>query len=431
MTIRFVQQWNGYSPDTIVTLAGAEETRLIGLGYAVTDLDGPGNTPLPVTSTTNLTGRSVFLTEFAHVSAMDMALQSPVLAKKLAAVKAGTEDLIIVVRGDSLFAGNNTSRSSSFAYRLGEYLRELGYPCSNDFVAASNTSGGNATIANVEAYYAGALTFDNADWMSGVPNIGFGGTSLNNLQVGSVTGMTWQPELDYDTLIVGAIGYSSGCQCAVFKGGVSVGANLDTYNAAAIEKTVTYSALSDKTNAPVRLVKAAGTGTLLQLNFIWCKSSTQKRVYIINAARGGAKITDLASSTYLFGERAVINNQIQPHVTINHIGVNDSIAGTVAGTFQADAVTLMEEDMMTYGRDALWATPAPVGSAVAALATQKGIANAVRAACADTGAPLIVDLYSIMKSQAYNDALYLVDNLHWTSAGDAFVTNHLLNGMKI
>ncbi len=57
MTIRFVQQWNGYSPDTIVTLAGAEETRLIGLGYAVTDLDGPGNTPLPVTSTTNLTRR--------------------------------------------------------------------------------------------------------------------------------------------------------------------------------------------------------------------------------------------------------------------------------------------------------------------------------------------------------------------------------------
>ena len=41
-----------------MTLAGAEETRLIGLGYAVTDLDGPGNTPLPVTSTTNLTGGS-------------------------------------------------------------------------------------------------------------------------------------------------------------------------------------------------------------------------------------------------------------------------------------------------------------------------------------------------------------------------------------
>ena len=61
MTIRFVQQWNGYSPDTIVTLAGAEETRLIGLGYAVTDLDGPGNTPLPVTSTTNLAGEIDYL----------------------------------------------------------------------------------------------------------------------------------------------------------------------------------------------------------------------------------------------------------------------------------------------------------------------------------------------------------------------------------
>lgn len=46
MAIRFVTAWNGYYADQIVSgLSGAEETRLVGLGYAVTDLDGPGNTP--------------------------------------------------------------------------------------------------------------------------------------------------------------------------------------------------------------------------------------------------------------------------------------------------------------------------------------------------------------------------------------------------
>lgn len=42
MTIRFIQQWNGYAPDQIVSgLGTTEENRLIGLGYASADLDGP------------------------------------------------------------------------------------------------------------------------------------------------------------------------------------------------------------------------------------------------------------------------------------------------------------------------------------------------------------------------------------------------------
>lgn len=43
MTIRFVKYWNGYSPDAIVhNLGSTEEARLVSLGYATTDLDGPG-----------------------------------------------------------------------------------------------------------------------------------------------------------------------------------------------------------------------------------------------------------------------------------------------------------------------------------------------------------------------------------------------------
>lgn len=41
MTIRFTQVWNGYQPDQIVSLSAAEEARLVSLGFASTDLDGP------------------------------------------------------------------------------------------------------------------------------------------------------------------------------------------------------------------------------------------------------------------------------------------------------------------------------------------------------------------------------------------------------
>jgi len=57
MTIRFLKQWNGNSPDAIVTLAGAEETRLVNLGFASFDLDGDADAETLVKAKTNpLTG---------------------------------------------------------------------------------------------------------------------------------------------------------------------------------------------------------------------------------------------------------------------------------------------------------------------------------------------------------------------------------------
>ena len=55
MTIRFVQAWNGYYPGHIVTSpnGGQSEATLISLGYAVADLDGPDNSPVPVFAQTN------------------------------------------------------------------------------------------------------------------------------------------------------------------------------------------------------------------------------------------------------------------------------------------------------------------------------------------------------------------------------------------
>ena len=41
MTIRFIKQWNGHSPDEVnSSLGSTEEARLVGLGFASYDLDG-------------------------------------------------------------------------------------------------------------------------------------------------------------------------------------------------------------------------------------------------------------------------------------------------------------------------------------------------------------------------------------------------------
>jgi hypothetical protein len=41
VTIRFTQVWNGYQPDQVVSLSSSEEARLVSLGYATADIDGP------------------------------------------------------------------------------------------------------------------------------------------------------------------------------------------------------------------------------------------------------------------------------------------------------------------------------------------------------------------------------------------------------
>jgi len=41
MTIRMLQAWNGLPEQLVTTLSGSEESRLVGLGLASFDLDGP------------------------------------------------------------------------------------------------------------------------------------------------------------------------------------------------------------------------------------------------------------------------------------------------------------------------------------------------------------------------------------------------------
>jgi hypothetical protein len=59
MTIRFIKQWNGHSPDEVnSSLGSSEESRLVLLGYASYDLDGAndGTESLVKAKTNTLTG---------------------------------------------------------------------------------------------------------------------------------------------------------------------------------------------------------------------------------------------------------------------------------------------------------------------------------------------------------------------------------------
>jgi lysophospholipase L1-like esterase len=59
MTIRFLQQWSGYSPGQLASLTSAEETRLVGLGLASRDLDGDLDNEFMVKATTDSAGGNI------------------------------------------------------------------------------------------------------------------------------------------------------------------------------------------------------------------------------------------------------------------------------------------------------------------------------------------------------------------------------------
>lgn len=385
---------------------------------------------VPTVETNPLTGESALRGgDLAMYIGMEKYLQTPALAKGLRAVKAGTSDLVIVVRGDSTFAGYN-GRNSSFALRFAESLRNLGYVVSTDCLCGSNWAGGTDDATYVQGYYGGKLTFEDASkWMNPVAtgNIGFGGRSIFNATASDTTAFTWQPDLPYDQIVFGAIGSSTSGILSIAKSGTILNAAFDTSNASATEKVLNLTNLTDKTNGAITVRKVSGG--IVQPNLIWCKSSTEKRVYIVNAARGSAKVADFVGTTYLFDQRQVINNQIQPSVTINHLGINDFAAGTTTTSIQTDVTTLIDEDM-GLGRDSIWITPAPIGTGLATASVQRGIVNAVRAATRDTGVPLI-DLNAAFKTQAASIALFRGDNVHWVTAGDVFVESAVRGGIPL
>ena len=94
MTIRMMKAWNGMPEQMITTLSGAEESRLVGLGLASFDLDGPAENVRMAQLVTDASG-----------------------GKRIDGIFAGDDRAILVVGGDHPYAQwYNNGRGMARAY---------------------------------------------------------------------------------------------------------------------------------------------------------------------------------------------------------------------------------------------------------------------------------------------------------------------------
>lgn len=73
MTIRMLTAYAGMHEFQVVTLASEEETRLIGLGFATTDLDGPDGTAVEALAEHSAAHTALGITTVADTYADDAA----------------------------------------------------------------------------------------------------------------------------------------------------------------------------------------------------------------------------------------------------------------------------------------------------------------------------------------------------------------------
>lgn len=124
MTIRFITAWNGYTADKIVIgLSAIEEARMISLGFAVSDLDGPGNGSLPVTATTDPLTRGVslsaggdaFVAKFAVYPTGDVTGVADLAALNAASISATAKGMNIgFLPGDYYYSDTPTLQAPNY-----------------------------------------------------------------------------------------------------------------------------------------------------------------------------------------------------------------------------------------------------------------------------------------------------------------------------
>jgi len=105
MTIRMLKSWNGYPEQSIQTFAGAEETRLIGLGFATASIGyGSSTHPLYDNLTLNATHDGK---QYACKNALSVNVGVPGINLVLLAPPSGS--LTLVSANGILLNGATTS----------------------------------------------------------------------------------------------------------------------------------------------------------------------------------------------------------------------------------------------------------------------------------------------------------------------------------
>jgi lysophospholipase L1-like esterase len=385
MTIRFVNDWNGYKEGQTRTLSAADEAAAVAARVAVSVTAAPDpQVPVRFDPASNALvgpdGKAV-----SPVSGGGNNVKLPKWRRALAKVRAGTANANLMALGDSTTAGSfatgngyvASARSMSYPTQLAALMATAtGLPINLNTFAGSN-AGSSDFLA-----YDPRWTSLGTNWTVGaIPS--FGGSLIGNNNAGNYTTAKFQTSGITDTVDIWYLQNTSyGTFTVSIDGGQSTSANIVAAGAISMQKvTKTFTRGS---NHVLEFNKVAD-GNVFIAGF--CAYDSQvKSVNIFNGGYPGKKASDFVANTNVWDPLPMLGT-FAPDLTLLNININDWIAGTAAATFTSQMQTIITQAQLSG--DVLLQTGMPSKITSATQAAQDAITVATRLLAQPLNIPVV------------------------------------------
>lgn len=412
MTIRILQAWNGYPQQAVVSMSSSEENRLVGLGIASFDLDGPAENLRMAQLATDAGGGNgawVLGSDGQPINNNGIfVLKKWRLA--LGKALAGISNARLAFVGDSTtagLAGGTTTFMQSIPCVSGKIL--------NKSLLQTNLGStfGDLTRNNPAN---GFPTFDPriggfSSWLqTGYATAGgyaFGNSANTN-------SLTFTPADAFDTIDIYSIDNTGGYgQWTVNVDGGATLATVDNVQAVrAIRKTTVSCTLGTHTIN----IQRNGVGGQVFIIGIATRNSTVKTIDIYNLGGGGSTSSDWVTSNQIQYLNAL--QAYAPDLTVIDIGINDRRLGLYTTTYESNLRTLVNGAKASG--DVILCVPAPSSFAYSAYTTADNIAAynaAIYRIAAEKNCPVINKEMIFQSYDLANTNGYYYDTLHPNAAG--------------
>lgn len=362
------------------------------------------------------------LTGSQSASIRSLASRLPHLRNAVAATLANTADTRISYGpGDSTVAGAFASGAAWAGNRrlsppalLAQALRAYGLPVSEDSVFGRGENGVSVPVGS----YDERMSATTVNWTVTTPGW-MGGTCYRN-DTNEASTLSFQCAVSQDTVDVYYLASAGGASFTIgVDGGAALGATVSTNAATAVVKvTRTFPVGVHQIN----INRQAGTGAC-PIFAIVCSNSALKRVHVFNWGSGGSLIaTWIAVAQPYDRGNGIVLAGLAPHASINDLGINDAIAGTVPATAMTSYQSLITLQK-GVGTDVIIQIPTPVAISQATASVQDLLYYPLRDLARANGCP-IIEANGFMGDYvtALAAGYFTADLVHPNAAGYAAVT---------
>ncbi len=419
MTIRMLKAWNGLPEQTITTLSGAEESRLVGLGLATFDLDGPAENMRMAKLATDAAGNTL---GFAQKNGALPIPQATAYAMKkwrtaIAKVRSGTGNAKLALLGDSTFAGLGSTGYSGFqagfiAKSPGAQLATLlnSYFCPAVSHSVFGDSNVGATFFSVDTRFSAGSGWQIAQidnpWSRGI----FGNaTTTNNL--------SFTPSGAVDTF---RIWYITNTGTRSFNWSVDAGGTTNVNcNSANSLAYVDCSAGAAGTHT-LNIARVTGA---IYICAIQAWNSATKCIEILNMGRSGGRASNATSSNAKPEDALNALPLYAPDLTIINLTINEWLNSGSVSAWKSDMQQLINTVKSTGDVVIVAGIPSKINQA--AWDIQNSFSVAAGELAATNGIPFL-DVFSRFGSQESMSALY-TDDIHPNGDGYADMISPIFN----